>query len=621
MSAKQDDRTRKREAVRRAEAVNDARADEDFARSLEALVQGGGSTADVVELVSRLYRERVVDLGGLQVADRMLGGLLGEPLRAVPALSRPGPALSTDAGRPLDASLRVRLEHLLGTDLAPIRVHDGPDAAAITATRGTRALAHGTDVYVAGPQLRFDTSVLAHEVAHVAIGEVGIACYESSNESETLRLSVLVDEVDGLLARLAESASTAASDDARAESLFSACGDALGRIREVLAVPDVANTGRDLGGRLMAALEDHIRAVLLPAVNDNVVSNAADFQRAAVDLPSTATVGRLADHVRRLRSAEQAASPEASTELLGAATTLQDALLAVYQGLAVEGARDTWTQGIGGDSAGLDDIFAAGANPNDFTAKDRENLPEWCGVFAAAQWRSAGLDEEIRRGLYHVTNVTDLFQYKQRGKSERAPAAIWDEEARQWRSLRKYHDERGSLRTWRSREELLEQMGDPPVPAQLDLRSGDIVLIDSTAALATPDNKPNHVTMVESFDPATGSLRTIEGNTRGGLVPTGSGLEKSKKNYVAVHERDVEKQLAPPEPKSSRIHGAGRPSICDFEEHAYAAKLPPEALRGLSPEQIVAVAAGDFSSLPSSKKGKEQTNLKESAGKVKLITE
>jgi len=72
------------------------------------------------------------------------------------------------AGRPLPGDARGRLERVFAADLAAVRVHEGPAAAA--ATRGTRGVASGAHVYLgrgesAGASATFP--VLVHEVAHV----------------------------------------------------------------------------------------------------------------------------------------------------------------------------------------------------------------------------------------------------------------------------------------------------------------------------------------------------------------------------------------------------------------------------------------------------------------------
>ncbi|HTJ42254.1 MAG TPA: DUF4157 domain-containing protein [Kofleriaceae bacterium] len=71
-------------------------------------------------------------------------------------------------GRPLPCGLRDRLERVFGADLAAVRVHQGPAAAA--ATRGIRGLASGTHVHLGvgeAVEAPHTWPVLVHEIAHV----------------------------------------------------------------------------------------------------------------------------------------------------------------------------------------------------------------------------------------------------------------------------------------------------------------------------------------------------------------------------------------------------------------------------------------------------------------------
>ncbi|MBL8621953.1 MAG: DUF4157 domain-containing protein [Myxococcales bacterium] len=94
-------------------------------------------------------------------------GLLGAPLRFDAAAAAPTPALAD--GRPLRATERTRLEAVFGADLAAVRVHDGPAAAALARQAGARAFAAGRHVVLgAGEAAKADADeLLAHEVAHV----------------------------------------------------------------------------------------------------------------------------------------------------------------------------------------------------------------------------------------------------------------------------------------------------------------------------------------------------------------------------------------------------------------------------------------------------------------------
>lgn len=95
----------------------------------------------------------------------------GSPTDAANALMRLGP------GAPLDPTTRARLERGLGAALGPVRVHTGPEAAAIAAGRGAEAFAVGGHVGFAAGRYRPGTpegdALLAHELAHTLQQEPG----------------------------------------------------------------------------------------------------------------------------------------------------------------------------------------------------------------------------------------------------------------------------------------------------------------------------------------------------------------------------------------------------------------------------------------------------------------
>ena len=77
----------------------------------------------------------------------------------------------TRNGHPIEPGVRRALGRSFRTDLAEVRVHDGPDAAGLAEAFGVEAFACGRDVYFAAGRYRPDRQeglwLLAHEVAHV----------------------------------------------------------------------------------------------------------------------------------------------------------------------------------------------------------------------------------------------------------------------------------------------------------------------------------------------------------------------------------------------------------------------------------------------------------------------
>ncbi len=77
--------------------------------------------------------------------------------------------LESSGGKPLSTAIKNTLEAKFNTDLSNVRVHEGPNAARLTATVGAKAFTLGNHV-VFQPGL-FDTQegqrLLAHELTHV----------------------------------------------------------------------------------------------------------------------------------------------------------------------------------------------------------------------------------------------------------------------------------------------------------------------------------------------------------------------------------------------------------------------------------------------------------------------
>lgn len=84
-------------------------------------------------------------------------------------------SVPTPGGQPLPATLRTRMEGLLGVDLAPVRVHEGEAAESLGAVAFTR----GHDICFARgryePHTPRGQRVLGHEIAHVVQQSAGRA--------------------------------------------------------------------------------------------------------------------------------------------------------------------------------------------------------------------------------------------------------------------------------------------------------------------------------------------------------------------------------------------------------------------------------------------------------------
>lgn len=80
-------------------------------------------------------------------------------------------AISRSRGRALDAPVRSAMESAFGTSFASVRIHDGPEAAALSSSISAHAFTTGKDIFFGSGQYNPATAqgqhVLAHELAHV----------------------------------------------------------------------------------------------------------------------------------------------------------------------------------------------------------------------------------------------------------------------------------------------------------------------------------------------------------------------------------------------------------------------------------------------------------------------
>jgi hypothetical protein len=119
--------------------------------------------------------------------------------------------------------------------------------------------------------------------------------------------------------------------------------------------------------------------------------------------------------------------------------------------------------------------------------------------------------------------------------------------------------------------------------------------------------------MVESYDPASGRLVTIEGNVHNGIRAGADGEAKrnaagelvadaaaTDSSVVHIRDLDDETTLTPGQKKGDAyearggrtVFGIGRPSLIDFEDHDYGVKPVPEQYKYLSPAEIRAKGQG-----------------------------
>ncbi len=352
------------------------------------------------------------------------------------------------------------------------------------------------------------------------------------------------------------------------------------------ALAAAAPVAQDLGTR--------VRDAVVAAINgSSVVDHAAN-----PNLLSKADAIAWREHATTL--AALAPKVDKSGALKAAAVACEDAALAILQARAVAEARTTWRADTVHSSGApthardeLDDVFAdSGYGQNKVFDG---GLADWCGMFAAANlFRASAFDRQLRMAFAHTDNLYDFFNYTANVNPERTPRSIWAEG--QWWTVKAYHEARGLTR---------KHVQGPDAAA--DIRPGDIALIRHDGV--KPDGAlANHIVMVESYDAATGTLITIEGNVTQGIRPAAGGTAQrtaggelrwsnAAKSSTVVEKRNMRDETSTThwgkpagdiyEPSGRpTVWFVGRPSLIDFEQHEYATALLEEKHKYLSPAEI-----------------------------------
>ncbi len=172
----------------------------------------------------------------------------------------------------------------------------------------------------------------------------------------------------------------------------------------------------------------------------------------------------------------------------------------------------------------------------------------WCGAFAYTQAeQGGGFDRRWSENMQGTPGIVAALHY--RGSMLRT----WMWIDGHWIALRDYHRQRGSERSYEEVQRAAPQGGIEP---------GDLALIDN--AFGT---NPDHIATVISFD---GRYLTAVGGNQG---PGDRAVSRSDAPFDL--SRNPEPNDVPRVPgsngqKPSRVHGIGRWSIVDYEQHTYA---------------------------------------------------
>lgn len=361
----------------------------------------------------------------------------------------------------------------------------------------------------------------------------------------------------------------------------------------------VIPVARDIG--------DTIVRVVMEQVNRSSVgieARDADPQLAALQ-----NVTAWREKASALRALAGKVDPDGAG-LAEAAHSCEEAALALLQARAVLNARATWRADAAQSSTTtqianpnrprneVDDIFADSGFSGRQSLRPNGTRDDWCGMFvAASMFRGSALDKNVRMAFAHTDNVHDFFRYDTFPTNDgRTPLSIWAEG--QWWGVKEYHEQRGLTRKW---------VQGAAVDGA-DIRPGDVALIRH-AGVQPAGEIANHIVMVDSWDPDTGKLVTLEGNVVEGVRPDGAGdarrtaagdLASTRTNApssTAVHVRDMNDQqtLTPGgagpggayrERGARTVFGIGRPSLVDFEHHDFGRQAIPDDLKYVSPEEM-----------------------------------
>jgi hypothetical protein len=395
--------------------------------------------------------------------------------------------------------------------------------------------------------------------------------------------------------------------------------------------PEYGAAGSDIRPLVMKTLEKVVPVVRATgtALRDGAVrgiddSSVADADRQAdPQLPALADVTAWRRQATALHAVANDVDRGGGAGLADAAAICEDAALAVLQARSVLSARATWRSGATEETpvaqvnanrprTEVDDIFADSGFGARQSLRNPTELEDWCGMFVAAgMFRGAGLDKDMRMAFAHTDNVWDFFNYTAHINDERTPLSIWADG--RWWGVSEYHEARGLKRRWAQ---------DANVHGA-DIRPGDVALIRHTgnAPPAWMHALANHIVMVESYDPVSQRMVTIEGNVSEGVLADGDGGQRtadggaladgrSAHDSSVVQVRDLSDPVTTTpgaaaagtvyqERGARTVWGVGRPSLVDFEDHVYAKQEVPVRFRTMSPEQMRAAGAGALLQRPS----------------------
>jgi hypothetical protein len=548
-------------------------------------MRGGTIAAFRLRMFRRL--DRSAESGRREVGDARSAG------RSSLTASMAPRAVSTEAedavagtngltGSLLPDGIRHRFEGSLGADLTGVRIHTGPASAAAADAVGAKAYASGQDIHFAAgkyqPDDPFGMHLLAHEVAHT-VQQSGASAAAPQCKLE-VSMSGDASEVE------ADRAADAMVRGERAAVSSASAG-------QIQRDPNGAEPAEDILQRAVVA-RDANDLEQMKAVNARArelrAKSFADPPKGASDALHTIRthlmekVAALIDTMNETKRANSATVDAARTEDQTAAveaaeatldrdaTPYLDALLTgdpqyryyhmdrpdvqtkVAQALRIHSAHRGLAQ-IGHRADAEDEARTTGKLPDG----------SWCGAFAYTQQaKAAGMDPYWRDASLGTGGIMAALTYGWGNNPW-----IWAEG--DWHKLKDYHAHRGSPRHYQT-------VGTTP-PA--DIQAGDIVLIDNARGM-----DPDHIQIAVAFD---GRYLAVMGGNQGSELKTDeTGVSRS--NTIDITQNKTSNDVRqvdgagnripgtsdPKLKKNVRLHGVGRWSLVDFEQHIFntSAKKP-----------------------------------------------
>lgn len=480
--------------------------------------------------------------GKMVVAQAKPGASPASPVEDGPGAALPGPT-------------QIKMEHLFGVDLSAVRVHQGGAAPAV----GALAYAQGNDLHFAPgryqPGSPGGDRLIGHELAHVVQQRDGRVA------SPQHKGAIVADA--GLEAEADAFGERAARGDVAAGPVHGAAmpaGDAVQRDTDTVVI--IAQ---------LDAIERSARAradALLP--KDPLTMQAA---------PAIATASIRLELLKDAKQVADLSTGAQDGRIQTAARAANDAIVSVYQAMAVASADATAQQWAAASAEARSDMVKGFRGDSAGTGKD-----DYCGEFVKAQFVSVGLPDffnptdgsHFRSSFNHTDNVRDFFQYHE--DHLRIPGYILphNDPDEGWTTVKEYHARRNSPRTAHLTPEVMAAQAAGTLGNVM--RAGDVATMYYGTAADSDPNHADHTLMVRRMIDGS-TFETVEGNAfvtdaRGNAADSlevGSnqwGAGTSKKDPQRTFHSDARRQFA-------RVFLVGRFSVVDFEPgHGYSLNIP-----------------------------------------------